>query len=314
MNSQKQFITRRDLGRVFGVGAFLKALRASKLGAEPLQWEAQPDATRAASRAYRADAQVVLLSVTLLQRSGVGGGNVIWSEGAGVRLLEFSGYSLPERAAGLRRFGLIRELCRSTGDGAESIYFGLMTASPEESAAEARKALHTQPQSLLYSAIEGSVAPGDVATTTAHFMAPARLLSAAQHDELLEMARLALSAAPSKPPEFDPRAASEPTFLQAIASLLEDPSRGQTRYIYSGRLYRLWLRKSADPQATTYFRQKGLLPAGTKAIRAEGKLRREAGGKETNFRIWVEEGAIRPLPLRIEYQAKSYLRLTFEAE
>jgi hypothetical protein len=31
------------------------------------------------------------------------------------------------------------------------------------------------------------------------------------------------------------------------------------------------------------------------------------------FRLWIEEGAPRPLPLRIEYQPKSFLRLTFEA-
>jgi hypothetical protein len=49
-------------------------------------------------------------------------------------------------------------------------------------------------------------------------------------------------------------------------------------------------------------------------VRASGKVQREAGGKETQFRIWVEEGNRRPIPLRIEYQAKSYLRLTFEAE
>jgi len=57
-----------------------------------------------------------------------------------------------------------------------------------------------------------------------------------------------------------------------------------------------------------------LIPPHANVIRAEGKLRRDAGGKEIAFQLWVEEGAGRPLPLRIEYQAKSYLRLVFEAE
>jgi hypothetical protein len=42
-------------------------------------------------------------------------------------------------------------------------------------------------------------------------------------------------------------------------------------------------------------------------------LRRVDGGKPIEFRLWIEEGAAHPLPLRIEYQPKSYLRLTFEA-
>ena len=49
-------------------------------------------------------------------------------------------------------------------------------------------------------------------------------------------------------------------------------------------------------------------------VRASGTVQREAGGKDSRFGIWVEEGNRRPIPLRIDYQAKSYLRLAFEAE
>jgi hypothetical protein len=54
--------------------------------------------------------------------------------------------------------------------------------------------------------------------------------------------------------------------------------------------------------------------SGAKVVHVSGTVQREAGGKDTQFGIWVEEGNRRPIPLRIEYQAKSYLRLTFEAE
>jgi len=47
--------------------------------------------------------------------------------------------------------------------------------------------------------------------------------------------------------------------------------------------------------------------------RLAGKVRRESGGKETDFRLWIEEGAEQPLPLRIDFQPKSYLRLVMEA-
>ena len=311
MNSPARSLTRHALCRTFALAPLLRLLRPSRLRAARLQWESQPDGRFAARRNYRADAQVVLLSVPVLRRSGVGGGSASWSENAGVRLLDFNGYSLPEHAAGLNRLGFIRELSRLGGDGIESLYFGLMTASPEESAAEARKALHSTAQSQLYSAIEGSIEGGDVATTIAHFTAPVRL-SANQRDELLTMGRQALSTAPRKLPEFDPRTTSEQTFLQALANMLRNPSCAQTRYIYSGRLYRLWLQRSPDARATADSRQRGLVPQDAKVIRAAGKLRRESGGKETGFQLWFEEGASRPLPLRIEFQPRSYLRLMFE--
>jgi hypothetical protein len=295
-----------------GLAGLIRAFRRPALSAERLRWEAQPESGYAFTRKYRADAQVILLSVPLLRRRGVGAGRVTWSENTRFRLLDFTGYSIPDRAGGLNRLGFVRELTRREPDSAESIYFGLMTASPEESAAEARKALHQETREQMYTAIEGRIAPGDVETVTSHFMAPARL-SVAQNDDLLAMARHALSDAPPKTAEFDPHGAPRPTFLQALAALLQDPSSTATRYVYNARLYSLTLRRSPDPKATAYFREARLVPPGSTVIRAEGRLCREVGGKEIDFQVWVEEGA-RPLPLRIEYQPKSYLRLTFEAD
>jgi hypothetical protein len=309
MNAMK--FSRREFARILGTAASLRWLHPQPLRAERLAWEAWPPGDASAARRYRADAEIVLLSVTVLHRSGVGGGRASWSEAPGMRLLEFSGYSLPERAAGLRRLGFIREMARTDGDGSESIYFGLMTSSPEESATEAHKALHDQSKSSMYSTVEGRVAPGAVETLTAHFTAPAQI-SPSHYEELVSMARQALSVASAKAPEFDPRQC-EPTFLQALARLLES-DRTDTRYVYNGRLYRLWLKRGADAKATAYFREKKLIGAEASVVRAEGRLRREPSGKETDFQIWVEQGARRPLPLRIRYQAKSYLRLVFEAE
>ncbi|HKE29228.1 MAG TPA: hypothetical protein VKB88_43050 [Bryobacteraceae bacterium] len=304
--------TRRTFGRFLGAALFEMPHRRAR--AAKLQWEAQPTAQSAYKRRYRADAQIVLLSVPILHRSGVGGGTASWSEAREMRLLEFTGYSLPEHAAGLRRLGFVRELARVAQPESESLYFGVMTASPEESAAEARRALYEQKQTCMYSAIEGRMAPGIVETAGARFTAPSQM-SPARYEDLVAMAQQALLSAAPKAPEFDPGAGCERTFLQAVAVLLEDPAPSvETRYVYNGRLYRLRLGKSADPKATAYFRDKRLISQDAKVIRTEGKLHREAGGPETVFHLWVEQGSIRPLPLRIEYQAKPYLRLTFEAE
>jgi hypothetical protein len=101
--------------------------------------------------------------------------------------------------------------------------------------------------------------------------------------------------------------------LHALAELLIHPGGGATRYVYAGRFYRLRVETSADPKATAVFRARHLLRASGRVLRIEGRLHREEGGKTTDFRLWIEEGDPRPIPLRIEYQPKSYLRLTFEA-
>jgi hypothetical protein len=265
-------------------------------------------------RRYRADAQILVLSVPILRRSGVGGASVVWREwqepGALNRQLEFSGYSSPERAAGLNRLGLIRETSRGER---ESSYFGVMTASPEESAEEAHKALQSSATEAIYTAIHGRIAGGHVETATALFKGPARL-SPERRNELFARAEQALSGAPNKPPEFHVNGAIPALFLHALADALRAPAPAQAPYVYNGRLYRLWVRRAADPRATAYFRQRGIIRPGAEVARVAGKVRREAGGKETEFRLWIEDGAAQPVPLRIDFQPKAYLRLVFEAE
>ena len=174
-----------------------------------------------------------MLSVPLLRKSGVGGGAASWSEENGLRWLEFRGYSLPERAAGLNRVGLIRELSRQEGERSESIYFGLMTSSPEESIGEAREALRRRDPRVTCSAIEGRISPDGVEAASAHFQAPAQL-SDGPGEPLTEMARQALSGADFRAAEFDPRLACGGSFLQEIAGLLRDGGRSETRDVYGG--------------------------------------------------------------------------------
>lgn len=299
-------LTRRALAKLLGWALLPPAMRCGAAGEFSKE------------RRYRADAQILVLSLPILRRSGVGGGSVVWrewNEPTGLmRLLEFTGYSNPERAAGLNRLGLIRETSRRADDAIrESSYFGVMTASPEESAEDAHKALHSSATEAAYTAICGRIADGRVETATAHFTGPARF-SPERRTELVARAEQALAAAPNKPPEFHAEGAIPAPFLHALADALRAPNQGQTQYVFSGRLYRLWVRRVADPRTAAYFREKGIIRAGAGVVRVGGKVKRETGGKETEFRLWVEEGAAQPVPLRIDFQPKSYLRLVFEAE
>jgi hypothetical protein len=315
-----------EAARLLSRRVFLRALAGATLArahtaGEParpdrLDWSLDKTPGLSLERRYRADAQVVVFGMSLLHREGVGGGSVRWREfeaGGATRLLEFSGFSTPERAAGLDRLGFIREMARTSEKGGpQSIYFGLMTASPEESAEAARKALRPAAKEQVYTAIDGRIGAGKTETAIVHFTAPASL-SGEHRAELLERARRALAPAERIAAAGVTRESSH-SFLEVLAGLLPRPDGAEGRYIYSGRPYRIWLARSVDNTATAHFRERGLIAHPAQVLRVSGKVRREAGGKETEFRLWIPAGSERPLPLRIEYQARSYLRLVFEAQ
>ena len=315
-------LTRRMAGRILAGAAWSSLFpraRAADLGAiQHLSWDAAPGRAGGLERQYRAHAQVLVLALPLVRWPNVGGGSAAWRETSlpenGVlRFLEFTGYSNPARAAGLNRLGFIREISRVQGSASESLYFGLMTASPEETAEEARSALHPKGKEAAYTAIDGRIDAAGVETVVAHFQAPSQW-STANRNDLIQLARKALEMTPSRKPDGEARGAEVRPFLETLANALREADPAEHRFAYAGRFYRLSLQRAADPKATASFQQRGLVGSGKQLVRVSGKLRRESGGKETNFRLWVEDGAAQPVPLRIEYQAKSYLRLIFEAE
>ena len=71
------------------------------------------------------------------------------------------------------------------------------------------------------------------------------------------------------------------------------------RYVYNEQEYLLEL----DAQQ----------PGRDRLLPVHGKIRNLRTGYETLFRIWMEEASDSVVPVRIEFQARSFLRLTFEA-
>jgi len=309
-------LSRRMFAGLLGGALASRIGRADADHAEPISWRSDSQPAYLAARRYRAEAQVLVLGFPVWHREGVGGGNAAWREfdgGAAVRMLEFSGYSIPGRAAGVNRVGLFREMAKNLPTGnTESLYFGVMTSSPEESAAEARKALHSAAQEQTYTAIDGRIAGGKAEASTAQFTAPSDI-AGEKRGELEDRARRALASA-QRSVSADIAQEGSHSFLQAVAELLMRPNAAQSSYVYAGRRYRIFVKRSLDNKSSEYFRERRLIPASASVTRVSGKVRREADGNETEFHLWVRAGEQRPLPLRIEYQAKSYLRLVFEAE
>jgi hypothetical protein len=91
-----------------------------------------------------------------------------------------------------------------------------------------------------------------------------------------------------------------PTFLYQLVTLLRKRSRSaEGRYVYSEQEYLLTLEKR---------------PAGERErlVMVRGKIRNLRTGRETSFRLWIKDDSS-IVPVRFEFQPRSFLRLTFEA-
>ena len=73
------------------------------------------------------------------------------------------------------------------------------------------------------------------------------------------------------------------------------------RYVYNEQEYLLELEATQPGRNREH-----LLPV-------RGKIRNLRTGYETPFRVWLEEASDSIVPVRIEFQPRSFLRLTFEA-
>lgn len=263
--------------------------------------------TRTELRHYRADAAILLLGITIFRRSGVGGGQVSVEEttnGASTtRTLFFAAGSDPARAHGLNRLGWIREVVREANSIPLDIrYFGVLTASPEESLEHARKSISTPASSRsTYSAVSGHNTPGDSRSAIAHFEMAAdtqwsdrRLIDVAQASfrEKVEWRETSWPHAVNQTP---------PTFLFELATLLGQRTRHAAgRYVYNEQEYLLEL-DTPEPGKP----EDRLLPV-------HGKISNRRTGGQTIFTIWMEHSSGSTIPMRIEYQPRAFLRLIFE--
>lgn len=244
---------------------------------------------RSQEQQYRIDATIVLLGVPVFRRKGVGSGWARVEETAGERRLRFAAGSWPEQAQGLNRLGFVEERVTRAG----STYFGFMTASGEESFAEAQRALATSGGvEARYTAIAGEVRAGRAECKTVKFLFPAKY-DFTQWDELypLASAAFAKSAGQEQLMPEAPREASH-SFLHTLTSQMQAGVGTHHRsFVYGNREMVLHSRVVEDGGE----------------LQMDGKT---LLGKKTlsQFRLWYRAGA--SLPERVEVQVKSFLRLT----
>lgn len=274
------------------------------------------------SCSYRADAVIVLLSFPIFRRTGVGGGFAslvdLVRDNDRYYSLRFAGASRPDRAAGLDRVGAIREVAVERGSVlTEAAYFGVLTTSPEETLEEGRRSLGKNGTDWNeYTAINGQSRRGFTRSAITHFRLPSaggpnlHVIAEARANFQTNRPALRENQWPGRGDGQAP-----PTFLYALMKAIRCQKREtEAWYVYSERSYHLWLEKQLDRREGHRFAGLGLTSHPDRIIEVRGRIREESSGRQNSFRLWVEDGSSNALPLRIEFQPRSYLRLSFEVD
>jgi hypothetical protein len=310
--------SRRALLRLiagYSAACFLPA-KAAETADGPLEvdrlWESgSPEKINA--RTFRVDATILLLSVPVFRCNGVGSARVALRQLGGAETqkmaLEFAAASDPARAHGLDRLGWIREVV-AFKDGAASRagVLGIMTASQEQTPEEARAALRSD------SGAENLVAIDSVHSAAGEPRARTRVMRFeaphgdwTQGEGLADLARRSFRScgATWKEAQWQGREAPSP-FLYALKRAMEPGGPTLTEYVWNLNRYTLKARR--EPVANS--RREFAVDADLIHCEVENVTQ---GLRPLRFQIWIERNAAVPMPLRIEFQPRPFLRLTLEA-
>jgi hypothetical protein len=266
--------------------------------------EAPPGAK---ARRYRADAAILFLGMTVYRRSAVGDGEAsVEDSGEGPgrrRTLFFAAGSDPKRARGLSRLGWMRETVWGPEAAPSQIsYSGVLSSSPEESLDHARQSVAAPNSGRgIFGAVNGHNSAGRSRSAIAHFEFDASavwsdraLIHQAQSlfDGTVNWRETSWPDSPNQAP---------PTFLFQLVTLLNKRTRTATgRYVYSEQEYLLTLERQQSGRSRE------------RLVAVRGKIRNLRTSRETSFRLWLEDDSS-IVPVRFEFQPRSFLRLTFEA-
>lgn len=267
--------------------------------------------------AYRVDAVIVLFSRPIFTRTDVGEG-VLYCHEEGVaeerRLrFAFAAGSRPERARGLNRFGYFSESIRAAGGSTpEAQYFGFMTRADEKNLKEAERALHSRGGGVPVVTISGEMRGGSHLSRLANLDLEAGAGWSIWPQCLAASTRAFEEIAPA--PAAPPRNSSAETFLLTLSRLLESAEpKGETAFLYGRNPRRLVWRRSADPKASREFASRRLIEPGRTVMRFDAETVDETTNSRSRFSLWHDPQARPSLPLRIELQPRSFLRLRLEA-
>ena len=278
---------------------------------------------RAWQQQYRANAAVTFFSIPLVSRADVGSGFALIEEGvsrgANAVAIQFGAGSYPNCARGLNRLGYIKEevVEAMPGKPLECAYFAFMTTSQEKNLDQAKKAIEVAHGMIPYSVAEGSGQKGHFASRLSRFNFPSEL-TWSDCPELVRRVRSAMSSSSEgQRVERDlPRNTAAPeTFLYAVRAAMLEPARiTDSALVYNGKDYRLRTEKIFDTAMGARFGERNLVRDSNRVVRLDAVLEEVTKSVKTPFKVWFQSGNEQMPPLAFEYQARSFLRLYFEAD
>ena len=243
-------------------------------------------------RRYRVTATVTALGIRIFSRSGVGAGYAVVEfgerNGETCSAFQFAAGSLPDRAAGLNRFGFLREARRVSAEATYSAFAGFITSSKEESLTDARKALKRADSGVPVVLAWGSASGHKGFSRTAHLELPPTF-TWTQSEEALEDLLQRGSEEPSKE-----HLADADGFLSVMRRAGLERGQFRAPFLHNSKLYDLRTSR--------------------KDTEMEGQIRNERQQVTAEFRASYEPGDTSGLPHTFDYHARSYLRLTFEID
>ncbi|MCS7023836.1 MAG: hypothetical protein NZV14_03460 [Bryobacteraceae bacterium] len=266
---------------------------------------------------YEAHAVVLLLGVPLLRRRGVGGAwlRMQGNQNLASQLLsfQFAAGSIPSKAAGLNRLGYLEEEVRLDASGRRRAnYFGVMTASQEETFEQARQAVRqTGASEKTFVAMRGEIDQSVVRNCTT-VLTFDHCPGWPHVDQLAGQCRQSLANL-----QLSETGAHSPlTFLHALYEAMRSGGEQKQRFCHSGKPYVLHTRARKDPKSGSDFLERGLVEREDDVWNLEGQIHKGhpagRGAPSSTFQIWYAHQAPAVKPLRFTLKPKSFLKLSFE--
>jgi hypothetical protein len=266
-------------------------------------------------RRYRADAVVTFLGMKIFSRAGVGSGHAFSEETqdptSATHRIGFAGGSWPEKARGFNRLGFIQEHIVKRSTALHADYFGFMTSSPEEGFDQVKRASDDRRGAVPISAIQGLMASGRYKSTIARLNMERGLNWTTWQSHLPEIRKAVDNKSISRTTSQDTPA--QPfLYTLSLAIRSKDP-RAEHKFAYGEHIHTLTVEKTLDEKMGGKMKALNIVPDHRSVWRMAGLIRNPAKNSQTKFQLWYDADAS-PVPIRIELQARSFLRLVFEAD
>jgi hypothetical protein len=257
-----------------------------------------PEPSHSRELIYRADAVVQVLGLRVFSRENVGGGEARLERAPGRLSLRFAAGSNPDRAKGLNRIGYVEEQTATGEDGtARSSTYGFITETREQTFEESRRALnYANAEAATYTVLEARGHGARVDARVFRVETEARLSWPGWREVLAAVSTAQPASEPRQTSVEFPWGRTATSFLGAVHEAMQaGAGQGQRPYVYNGQLYSLTWRSTAS---------EGM-------VRMDALIRNRRTGAQTPFQLWFDGNNADPLPCRIEYQPRGFLRLTF---